>query len=295
VVEHDVLPFQPPFDWPALIRFLAARATSGVEVVSATHYARTVTVNGRLGHVVVSPADDGRSLVVATHGLDPAAAPEVRRRLRRLFDLDANPGAIAACLSRDAALAPLVSARPGLRVPGAWDGFELAVRAVLGQQVSVRAATQLAGRLVAAFGLADTDTTAPTGLTHHFPEPARLRDADVASIGMPAARGRTIAALAAAVLDDPTLLAAGHVAAETTRRLRTISGIGEWTAQYIAMRAGRDGDAFPAGDVALQRALATDGHRPTARALATRADAWRPWRAYAALHLWNADAGQAGT
>jgi 3-methyladenine DNA glycosylase/8-oxoguanine DNA glycosylase len=273
-----------------LIRFLAARATVGVEVVSTTHYARTVTLGGRHGHVVVAPGADGGSLEVVVHGLDPAARLEVRARLQRLFDLDADPHAIAAWLAQDPALAPLVRARPGLRVPGAWDGFELAVRAVLGQQVSVRAATQLAGRLVSAFGEAHTDTSAPPGLTHRFPEPSRLRDADVSSIGMPGARGRTIAALAAAVMDDPAVLAPGAVSVETTRRLRAIPGIGEWTAQYIAMRAGRDADAFPAADVALQRALAHEGRRPNARALAARAEAWRPWRAYAALHLWNADA-----
>jgi AraC family transcriptional regulator of adaptative response / DNA-3-methyladenine glycosylase II len=213
---------------------------------------------------------------------DVTALAPALARVRHLFDLDAEPEAIAAHLGADPTVGPLVRRRPGLRVPGAWDGFELGVRAILGQQITVRAATELAGRLVAAFG---APLPAPSGpLTHLFPTPERLVGADVAALGMPRARAATIQALAAATLADPHLFDP-HRAPE---RLQAIPGIGDWTAQYVAMRAGRDADAFPASDVGLQRALQAPA-RPTPRALAARAEAWRPWRAYAALHLWTRD------
>jgi 3-methyladenine DNA glycosylase/8-oxoguanine DNA glycosylase len=182
-----------------------------------------------------------------------------------------------------------VAARPGLRLPGAWDGFEIAVRAILGQQITVGAATQLAGRLIAAFGRRYEESPRPDRLTHLFPTAERLRDANIASIGMPKMRAASIAALAAATLDDESLFDPGQDPAAAIARLRRIPGIGDWTAQYIAMRALHGSDAFPSGDIGLQRALANGGRRPGIQELQTQAEAWRPWRAYAAIHLWTGE------
>jgi AraC family transcriptional regulator of adaptative response / DNA-3-methyladenine glycosylase II len=174
-----------------------------------------------------------------------------------------------------------------LRVPGAWDGFELAVRAVLGQQITVAAATRLAGRLVQAYG---TPYSAD-GLSHVFPRPERLADADLATLGMPRARAKALSALARAVVADPHIFGARRSLEEAIERLRNLDGIGEWTAQYIAMRQLREPDAFPAADIGLLRAMAdAHGARPTPAELTMRAERWRPWRAYAALHLWVSDA-----
>ena len=206
-------------------------------------------------------------------------------RLRRLFDLDARPDLIADALARDPALAPHLRRRPGLRVPGSLDPFEMSARAVLGQQVSVRAATTLAGRLVARFG-APLARPPGEGLTHRFPTAAELaqRDpAELAAVGLPAARAASLHALARAFAADalpglhadPDALAAALVA---------VPGIGDWTAQYLVLRALHHPDAFPAGDLVLRRALGG----VTARAAVARAAAWRPWRAYAVVHLWTA-------
>jgi AraC family transcriptional regulator of adaptative response / DNA-3-methyladenine glycosylase II len=211
--------------------------------------------------------------------------PQIIARLRRVFDLAADPDAIALQLVKDPTLAPLVAARPGLRVPGAWDGFELAVRAVLGQQITVPGAIRLAGALVARFG--ETLREPDGGLTHVFPEPAALVGADPASMGMPRSRGVALLAVAAAVVADPQIFATGRGLEEAVAQLRSLPGIGEWTAQYIAMRQLREPDAFPAADIGLMRAMADSaGVRPSATALLARAETWRPWRAYAAQHLW---------
>lgn len=291
---HLTLAFRPPYGWRALAEFLRMRATTGVEVATAQRYARTIDVDGVRGHIAVAPSARPNRLDVTIRVPRVTALPSIILRLRRVFDLDAEPQTIAAHLAEDPALSRLLRRRPGLRVPGAWDPFELAVRAVLGQQISVGAATQLAGRLVAAFGRRYDDPQRPEGLTHLFPSPRRLRDADVASIGMPRARGAAISALAAAALADPGLFDPGRNLAGAVQRLRAIPGIGEWTAQYIAMRALHSTDAFPAGDVGLQRALAVNGDRPTASQLLSRAESWRPWRAYAALHLWSSDGAGSG-
>jgi AraC family transcriptional regulator of adaptative response / DNA-3-methyladenine glycosylase II len=177
-----------------------------------------------------------------------------------------------------------------LRVPGAWSGFEIAIRAILGQQVTLQAGTQLASRVVAAIGRPLTDRTAIPGLTHAFPRPEHFRAHSLSAIGMPRARAAAIVNVAAAVQADPHLFDPRRNLEEAVARLRALPGIGEWTAQYIAMRALGESDAFLAGDVALQRIVATHGHRPQASELLARAERWRPWRAYAVLHLWMADA-----
>jgi AraC family transcriptional regulator of adaptative response / DNA-3-methyladenine glycosylase II len=185
-----------------------------------------------------------------------------------------------------------VAARPGLRVPGAWDGFELAIRAILGQQITVTAATGLATRLVQRFGerlpVAWADEAA--GLTHVFPQAALLAEADLTVLGMPRTRALALSSLAGAVRDDPQIFGPKRSLEEAIAQLRSLNGIGEWTAQYIAMRELREPDAFPTADVGLMRALADeDGRRPTPGEMQTRAEAWRPWRAYAALHLWASE------
>jgi AraC family transcriptional regulator of adaptative response / DNA-3-methyladenine glycosylase II len=212
-------------------------------------------------------------------------------RVRRVFDLAADPAVIEAHLSEDPDLAPLVAARPGLRAPGAWDGFELAVRAVLGQQISVVAARNLAGRLAETYGEPlDEDAARASGLRRFFPEPEALALADVETLAMPRARGRALVGLAAAAAADPELFGMRRSLDEAVAALRALPGIGEWTAQYIAMRALREPDAFPSADIGLMRALESPGGvRPTAVELLARAERWRPWRAYAASHLWAAD------
>lgn len=285
------LRFTPPLDWPALLGFLAARAIPGVEAVDGGRYRRSVAWDGAHGQLEVALAPAGERLLATIRLPLHVARPPLLARLRRLFDLDARPAPIAARLAADPRLAPLVAARPGLRVPGAWDAFELAVRAILGQQITVTAATRLAGRLAAAHGdpLPSGDGAADP-LRFVFPAPARLAGAELAALGMPRARAAAIASLAAAVAADGGLLAPGAGLDAAIARLRRLPGVGEWTAHYVAMRALREHDAFPPGDVGLLRALATRAGRPTPAQLLARAEAWRPFRAYAALHLWTAGA-----
>jgi AraC family transcriptional regulator of adaptative response / DNA-3-methyladenine glycosylase II len=288
------LPYRPPYDWDAMIGFLAARAIPGVEAVSPRRYARTLATEGGCGLVVVTPG--ARDFLVAAIRLPRIQAlPAVIARIRRVFDLSADPAVIGERLSRDPALAPLVAARPGLRAPGAWDGFELAVRAILGQQVTVEAARRLAGRLTDTFGLAVDDPAASAlGLSRAFPTPERLVGQDIASLGMPRARGAALEALARTVIEDGAVFSPRADLDTAIAALRALPGVGDWTAHYIALRELREPDAFPHGDVALHRAYAAAAgtERPTPRELLAHAEAWRPWRAYAAQHLWAADAAR---
>lgn len=268
------LRYRPPFDWPALLAFLETRAIPGVEWVHHGVYRRSIAPGGVAGLIAVSHADS--ELILEIDHPRPESMLAIVSRVRRLFDLDADPMAIVSSLGGDPLLMPLVRARPGLRVPGAWDAFELAIRAVLGQQVSVRGASTLAGRLVERFGR--PLPTATGGVTHLFPLAEDLAEADVASIGIPAKRADTVRSIAAAV-------AAGGrpEVCPTLQHLCALPGIGEWTAGYIAMRAFGDPDAYPAGDLLLLRAASAAAPRELDR----RAERWRPWRAYAALHLWQ--------
>jgi AraC family transcriptional regulator of adaptative response / DNA-3-methyladenine glycosylase II len=287
------LSYAPPYDWPAMIEFLAARAIAGVETVRDDCYRRTIALDGAHGTIEVRPLPDRHALAATIRFPNVRALPTIIARIRRVFDLAADVGAITAQLASDSRLAPLLALRPGLRVPGAWDGFELAVRAVLGQQITVTAARRLAGKLVAVHGepLAPVMRPANETLTTVFPDPARLAGANLSTLGMPRARASTLSALAAAAIADRTLFEREHELDGAVARLRGLPGIGEWTAQYVAMRALREPDAFPAADIGLLRAMAdADGTRPTAAALLERAEAWRPWRAYAAQHLWTGGA-----
>lgn len=268
-----------------MIGFLAARAIPGVEAIDAGVYRRSIELGDVDTGFEVRP-DAGESClhlrVLAPRPIDPQP---IAARVRRLFDLDCDSKSIARRFARDARLGALVASRPGLRVPGAWNPFEMAVRAILGQQVSVRGASTLAGRLVQMFGR--PAAIALRGITHHFPAAARLADADLRGIGIPGARAETICGLARAVADGSLSLdGAGDLDAEVAALVR-IKGIGPWTAQYIAMRALGQRDALPAGDLGLRKALARNGRRPTEAQVVRAAEAWRPYRAYAAMYLWK--------
>ena len=282
------LRYRPPYDWDAMLNFLAARAIPGMELVENGAYARVVEIDGELGSVRVAQAK-GDALAVEVRFPRLSALPAIIARVRRVFDLAADPQAINEHLSRDPALAPLVAAHPGLRAPGGWDGLELAVRAILGQQVSVGAAIVLAGKLVQTYGEpAPASATGDPRLTFAFPRPERLAVEDLA-LPMPGARRKALSGLAAAVAADPGLLGLDRSLEDAVAKLKALPGVGEWTAQYIALRGMREPDAFPAADIGLMRALAdAEGVRPTAAELLDRAEAWRPWRAYAAQHLWSA-------
>jgi AraC family transcriptional regulator of adaptative response / DNA-3-methyladenine glycosylase II len=280
------LGYAAPYDWPAMIGFLAARAIPGVEVALPDRYRRTLSLNGCHGSIDVAPMRRRNALAATIRFADVRALPAIIGRIRGLFDLGSDVAAINAQLAEDPRLAALVAARPGLRVPGAWDPFELAVRAVLGQQITVTAARKLAGKLVAAHG--EPLASGPDGgLTTVFPRPERLATADLA-LGMPRTRVATLRGIAAALVSDPQLFDCDGDLDAKLARLRALPGIGEWTAQYIAMRALREPDAFPAADIGLLRAMTgRDRVRPTPAVLLARAERWRPWRAYAAQHLWS--------
>ena len=266
-------PFRAPFAWDAMLAFLAARAIPGVERVDGGGYARTFEG----GTIVVTRASE-QHLGIAIKITREVDLFAIAGRVRRLFDLDADPTVIDAHLGELAAI-------PGLRVPGAWDGFEMAVRAILGQQVTVKGATTLAGRLVARFG-EPAEALSPL-LTHRFPSAARLAEADVEAIGLPRARAASIRALASAVASGAIDLGASTDLGRTVAALAAIPGIGAWTAHYVAMRAAREPDAFPSGDLVLRKRASGGADPITPRALEARAEAWRPWRAYAAMQLWH--------
>ncbi|MGW8462611.1 DNA-3-methyladenine glycosylase family protein [Pseudomonas sp. CLCA07] len=278
-----LLAYQPPYDWPAMLQFLSARAVAGMEVVAGGVYSRSIGLNGVHGTFSIGPAD-GDALELTLDFADASAVPEIVARLRRMFDLEADLPSIHRQLALDPLMKRLIAQRPGLRVPGAWDGLELAIRAVLGQQITVSAAIRLAGKLVAQYGVPLQSPLA--GLTHVFPAPAVLAQADLATLGMPKSRGRTLSGVAQALLDDPLLFEPSREGG--VARLLALHGIGDWTAQYIALRQLREPDAFPSGDVGLIKALAAlEGGPVTARELLLRAQEWRPCRGYAAQLLWT--------
>jgi len=265
------LAYRPPYDWDAMLAFLRARATPGVESVTATSYRRTITIDGSHGAIEVSHADSAAALTVDVRFADPRSLLVIVERVRRMFDLGADPASIAEHLRADPRLRAPLAKHPGIRTPGAWDGFELTVRAILGQQISVRAATTIAGRLASMFG----SPVAVSGeLERLFPTPAQLAHAAIERAGVVSARAETIRCLARRAADG---------AIESVPALRAIPGIGDWTAQYIAMRAFAEPDAFPSGDLVLRR---TAGDL-SARELERRSESWRPWRAYAVILLWQ--------
>jgi AraC family transcriptional regulator, regulatory protein of adaptative response / DNA-3-methyladenine glycosylase II len=274
------LRFRPPYAWQGMLAFLAARAIPGVEVVEGGCYRRSISLNRNHGYFEISLDEANHALAARVQFADPRSLFFITERIRFMFDLNADWVAIVQTLRTDPVLTARVKADPGLRVPGCWDGFELAVRAILGQQVSVKGASTLAGRLVDAFG---ESFFAPGGITHIFPTPQVLANANLTSIGLPGARAETIRAFAQAVCSGRISFEGIIDSADFLDRLCEIPGIGPWTAQYVAMRALGEPDAFPSSDLGLLRA----SDMKTARELERRAEAWRPWRAYAAMHLWN--------
>jgi AraC family transcriptional regulator of adaptative response / DNA-3-methyladenine glycosylase II len=278
------LAYRPPLDWEASLRFLAARATTGVEFVEQSDYRRTVVLDNARGWVKVARAAGLNALNVEVSTSLAPVLPALLCRLRCLFDLDARPDVIAAHLGTDSTLTAALRSLPGLRVPGCVDGFELAVRAILGQRVSVAAATTLAGRLAAVFG--EPIETPDPRLNRLSPRPERLAQAEVdqlVALGIAAPRARAIVELARAVAQGRIGLEPSADPDRSIARLKELRGIGDWTAHYIAMRALRWPDAFPAGDLGLLRASGLKSSRELAKA----AEVWRPWRAYAAMILWN--------
>ena len=276
------LSFRPPFDWPAVSAFLGARALAGVEAVADGSYRRTVRIGvagkAQLGWIEVSPSSAKPALRVTVSASLAKALPPVLSRVKTLMDLACNPAEVAL------ALGELATRHPGLRVPGAFDGFELAVRAILGQQVAVSAARTVAGRFAAAFG--EPLETPFASLHRIFPAAERVAELPygrIARLGMPGARARSLLALARAVAGGELDLMPNADIDATLEKLRAMPGVGEWTAQYIAMRSLAWPDAFPHADLGVMKAL---GERNARRVLAA-AEAWRPWRAYAVMHLWN--------
>ena len=280
------LAYRPPYNWPHLRDFLAARAIAGVERLDARGYARTLRCEG--GHALICvralPGHDALELRVI--GAPPAALLQLSSLARRVFDLAADPQRIGVELATDPLVGPLVRQQPGLRIPGAWDPFECAVRAVLGQQVSVAAGRTFAARLVGRAGTAIRG--GGDGLTHLFPDAAAVAAANLDVLGVTKSRAATLHALARAVLERRIDFSAAPE--EVVAAMAGLPGIGPWTAQYVALRALGEPDALPTGDLVLRRTAAPAGGVLSVRELEMRARDWQPWRGYAVIHLWRAAA-----
>ncbi len=278
------LGYRPPLDFPAMLAFLRRRCIPGIEQIGDDRYQRVIGPAERPSIITVTADPRRPELLLQLGQIDPRGIPGVVRRVRRIFDLDADLRMVHANFAQEPLLARGVAERPGLRVPGGWDGFEVAVRAVLGQQVSVAAAITLARRVVDRFG--GVLEGMPEGLNREFPTPAQLADAPLESIGLPRSRAATVRAVATAVAEGRLDFDAGQRLDTFIERCVALPGIGPWTAHYIALRALGLPDAFPAGDLVLQQVLG-EGTRLSERATEARSQAWRPWRAYAVLHLWH--------
>ncbi|MEJ1966851.1 MAG: AlkA N-terminal domain-containing protein [Gammaproteobacteria bacterium] len=281
------LSYRPPYDWAGVLAFLATRELKGVEWVTDTFYARTVRLGDRKGWIRVAQAKHKKNTLMLelTHSLTPVL-PGLLSRVRDLFDLNARPDVISRHLSKDKRLAPLVKKTPGMRVPGAFNGFELGLRAILGQQVTVKAATTLACRFAEAFG--ESIVTPFPQLNRLTPAAARVARSsvdEISKLGIVSARSRSLIALAQAQISDGPLLDGGthHNPDEAIGRLAGLPGIGPWTAHYIAMRALRWPDAFPRDDIAVRNNLGG----VSAKQAEEMSQAWRPWRSYAVLHIWK--------
>jgi AraC family transcriptional regulator of adaptative response / DNA-3-methyladenine glycosylase II len=272
------LPYRAPYDWEHLINYLRGRAIPGVESVSEFAYRRTIISGEETGVIEVAPVAGENHLLLRVWLTDLSGVIDIVSQVRRMFDCGADPVAIGDHLNADPMLAPLVARHPGLRLPSGWDAFEMSVRAILGQQVSVAGATALSGRLVERCG---TPLAVVEGkLTHVFPTPSILASADLDDLGLTKRRAKTVSDFAAAVRDGMLVLEAPGGTDDFVGRAVALPGIGPWTAQYVAMRAFGEPDGFPASDLGLKHAVPEDID------LLARAEKWRPWRAYAAMHLW---------
>jgi len=289
------LPYRSPFDWQQMLKFFAGRATPGVEQVTGQSYRRTLSTNGDHGVVEIRPDSREGYLSLTLQSVNTNALFEIVQSAREVFDLDAPVDQISATLGKDKVLRKALRKFPGVRVPGAWDGFELTIRAILGQQISVKAATTIAGRIATRYGEplnrdADRDNS---GLARIFPVAERLSRARFNNIGIVTSRAETIRSVAKAVLHGDIHFEAAQDPDEFCEALKSIRGIGDWTAQYVAMRVLKNPDAFPASDLGLIKAIRFPD-RVTPNELATLAEDWRPWRAYAALLLWSSLPGSGG-
>lgn len=293
------LPYRKPFDWPVMMEFLGDRATPGVEQVIDNSYFRSVTINNVPGIIECrhDVKDDGVRL--SLHGIATTEIFHVVQRVREMLDLDAPVADIADAFSGDQKLGKIIATRSGIRVPGTWDGFELTVRAILGQQVSVKAATTIAGRIAERYGEKFVLPASAEGrferlnIVRVFPTPGKLARARFNDIGLVMSRAATIRRVASAVKRGDISFEGSQDPDEFCARLMSIRGIGEWTAQYVAMRALKFPDAFPASDLGLLKAI-SNKTRISPVELKRRAESWRPWRAYAALLLWSSLSGSGG-
>ena len=284
-----------PFDWERQLVFFAGRATPGVEAVCSGSYRRTLRVDGEPRVIEVSRSADGRSLSVDANGANPRSIRRLRDDARRVFDVAAPVADISTHLVGDPALARLLDDHPGVRVPGAWDGFELTVRAILGQQISVKAATTIAGRIARRYGekLGPQFDASGSGLDRMFPTPQRLARARFNNLGLVQSRIDTIRRVAAKVAGNELRFDGSQSPEEWRASMLETRGIGPWTAEYVAMRALKDPDAFPASDLGLLSAIEPP-RRVSPKDLEVRAERWRPWRAYAAMLLWGSLPGAGG-
>jgi AraC family transcriptional regulator of adaptative response / DNA-3-methyladenine glycosylase II len=285
------LAYRPPYAWDELLQYLQGRAMAGLEQVDMQQacYRRSVQIDGKRGWIEVSHLADKQQLLLEVAPSLSTALLALLAKVRQQFDVEANPVVIAQHLQSDPLLAQQITRTPGLRVPGSFDAFELSIRAILGQQVSVAGATTVSGRLVQKFG--DLAESPWLGVSHHFPSAHRLAQLsveEIATIGVPKTRAATIQHFASFAAAGGLQLQPGISLDVVVQRLKALPGIGEWTAQYIAMRALRFCNAFPAGDLGLQKAASAHlPQRCTEKQLLLRAEAWSPWRSYAALLLWQ--------
>lgn len=279
------LAYRPPYDWTHICSFLAARAIPRIEVAHDEGYARTVsTPEGGWAIVQVRNVEGEHALELRVNCASATSLLHLSSVARRVFDLESDPATIGLAFADDPVLAPLLNRRPGLRIPGVWDPFECAVRAVVGQQVSLPAGLTLVGRLVERAG--QPIATPVAGLTHLFPTPAAVLGADLRGLGLTGGRIDALKGLAKALVDGTLDFSAATE--EVAGQLMSIRGIGAWTAQYVALRALGEPDAFPSADLVLRRVAADAEKELSGSALEQRSEAWRPWRAYAAIHLWTA-------
>ncbi|MBG4613698.1 DNA-3-methyladenine glycosylase 2 family protein [Pseudomonas aeruginosa] len=280
------LPYQSPWEWRQFHQHFALRLLAGVESLGDDHYARSFRANGRPAWFEVRPLAERQVLALSLSPSAHALAAELEARVRRMFDLDSDPAAIARHFAGDPLLGPLVAANPGLRLPVAFDPFEQAVRAIVGQQVTVKAAVTITGRLIQRLG-EPLEDLGYDGISHLFPTPAALAQANLDGSGMPGKRVQTLQRFAAAIASGELSLDLADGPEALVERLCALPGIGPWTAEYIALRAMGEADAFPAADLGLLKSTVWGPQGIDARSLKARAEAWRPWRAYAAIHLWN--------
>ncbi|MCQ4307837.1 DNA-3-methyladenine glycosylase [Pseudomonas stutzeri] len=283
------LPYIAPWSWTQFHQHFALRLLPGVEALDANRYSRTVRMDGSVGWISVRPLPDQDAIELTMSDSLHEHAPTLVSHVRKMFDLDIDPAAVARHFIDDPQLGPLVVANPGLRLPSAFNPFEQAVRAIIGQQVTVKAAVTITRRLIERLGseLPRSTASKAAGLLTLFPSPEAIAQAQLDNIGMPGKRVATLQRLAAAVAEGALELQVQDGADELIRRLCMLPGIGPWTAEYIALRGFGEADAFPAADLGLLKAPLWGSEGITAKQLLARSQAWRPWRAYAAVHIWQ--------